>query len=82
VEQAAATLLEIYNNNVFPSMSISWGTYPTNVGHNDSPGCFRCHDGNHQAKGGQAISQDCNSCHSLLAMDEENPKILQELYGK
>jgi nitrate/TMAO reductase-like tetraheme cytochrome c subunit len=82
VEQAAATLLETYNNNVFPSMDLTWGTYPNNIGHTDSPGCFRCHDGNHQAKGGQAIVQDCNSCHSLLAMDEEDPKILQELYGK
>jgi len=82
VEQAAATLLEIYNDNVFPSMNVTWGTYLSNIGHNDSPGCFRCHDGNHQTQGGQAISQDCNSCHSLLAMDEENPKILQEFYGK
>ncbi len=82
VEQAAAALLEIYNGNVFPSMNLNWGTYPINIGHNDFPGCFRCHDGNHQAKGGQAISQDCNTCHSLLAMDEENPKVLQELYSK
>jgi hypothetical protein len=82
VEQAAATLLEIYNDNVFPSMDIAWGTYPNNIGHNDSPGCFRCHDGNHQTKAGQTISQDCNTCHSLLAMDEENPKILQELYSQ
>jgi len=82
VEQAAATLLEIYSDNVFPSMDIAWGTYPNNIGHNDSPGCFRCHDGNHQTKGGQTISQDCNTCHSLLAMDEENPKILQELYSQ
>jgi nitrate/TMAO reductase-like tetraheme cytochrome c subunit len=82
VEQAAATLLEIYNDNVFPSMNVTWGTYPSNIGHMDSPGCFRCHDGNHQTKGGQIISQDCNSCHSVLATDEENPKVLQELYGQ
>jgi nitrate/TMAO reductase-like tetraheme cytochrome c subunit len=82
VEQAAATLLEIYNVNVFPSMNLTWGTYPSNIGHTDSPGCFRCHDGSHQTKADQVISQDCNSCHSLLAMDEENPKILQELYEK
>jgi NapC/NirT cytochrome c family, N-terminal region len=82
VEQAAATLVDIYNANVFPSMNITWGTYLSNIGHTDSPGCFRCHDGNHQTKGGEVISQDCNSCHSLLATDEENPKVLQELYGQ
>jgi nitrate/TMAO reductase-like tetraheme cytochrome c subunit len=87
VEQAAATLASVYNDNIFPAMNVSWGMYPNNLGHNDFPGCFRCHDGNHQvkdgqAKGGQAISQDCNTCHSLLAMDESNPKILDALYGK
>jgi len=69
----------IYEGNVFPEMNVTWGTYPNNLGHNDFPGCFRCHDGNHKSKAGGEITQDCNACHSLLAMDEPNPKILQEL---
>jgi hypothetical protein len=81
IEQAAAALLYIYNGNVFPDMDLSWGTYPNNLGHMDFPGCFRCHDGNHQSKDGRVITQDCNACHTLLAMDEPNPKILQELQG-
>lgn len=79
IEDAAKALLYVYQGNVFPEMNITWGTYPNNLGHNDFPGCFRCHDGNHKAKGGGEITQDCNACHSLLAMDEPDPKILHEL---
>ncbi len=81
VEQAAQALVYIYDGNVFPAMNVTWGTYPNNLGHADFPGCFRCHDGNHKSSDGKEITQDCNTCHSLLAMEEANPKILQELYG-
>ncbi len=81
IEQAAQALVYIYDGNVFPAMDVTWGTYPNNLGHMDFPGCFRCHDGNHKSKDGREITQDCNSCHALLAMDDPNPKILQELSG-
>jgi hypothetical protein len=79
VSASANGVLAIYNRNIFPEMNITWGKYPINVGHTDFPGCFRCHDGSHNAKGGQAITQDCNACHNLLSMDEANPKILTDL---
>jgi hypothetical protein len=81
IEEAATALLDIYMGNVFPHMNVIWGTYPNNLGHNDFPGCFRCHDGNHKSKDGRVITQDCNACHNLLAMDEPDPKILHELSG-
>jgi nitrate/TMAO reductase-like tetraheme cytochrome c subunit len=80
IEQAAAAVLDIYDGNIFPEMNITWGTYPNNLGHADFPGCFRCHDGNHKSKEGREITQDCNACHSLLAMDDADPKVLHELY--
>jgi hypothetical protein len=43
------------------------------------PGCFRCHDDEHRTADGQTISQDCSTCHSLLAVEEENPEILATL---
>jgi hypothetical protein len=49
------------------------------LGHNDFPGCFRCHDGSHTSADGQTISNDCTACHNLLAVQEENPKILTDL---
>jgi hypothetical protein len=79
VEQSADNVAKIYLRNVFPDMSVSWGAHPNNLGHNDSPGCFRCHDGSHVSADGQAISNDCTACHNLLAVQEENPKILVDL---
>jgi nitrate/TMAO reductase-like tetraheme cytochrome c subunit len=76
---AAAALGDIYCWNVWPSMKITWGTYPSYLGHDQAPGCFRCHDGEHVDAKGKAISQDCSLCHSLLAVDEKDPKILGQL---
>jgi nitrate/TMAO reductase-like tetraheme cytochrome c subunit len=79
VTAAAKALGDIYSWNVWPSMKITWGTYPSFLGHDQAPGCFRCHDGDHVDPAGKAISQDCGLCHSLLAVDEKNPKILSQL---
>jgi nitrate/TMAO reductase-like tetraheme cytochrome c subunit len=80
VEQAATVLTTIYKQNVFPEMKVTWGTYPNNIGHNNFPGCFRCHDGNHTTKDGtKTITNDCAACHNLLAVDEPNPKLLSEI---
>ena len=79
VQRAARSLLDIYDRNVFPAMKITWRTYPNNIGHNDFPGCFRCHDGNHSSVGGRVVTQDCGACHNLLAMQETDPRILKDL---
>jgi nitrate/TMAO reductase-like tetraheme cytochrome c subunit len=79
IKSAAQRVLEIYNRNVFPDMNVKWGAYPNNIGHMDFPGCYRCHDEKHAEPGGRTISQDCNSCHNLLAMDEADPKVLTDL---
>lgn len=79
VRQAGQAVLAIYNRNVFPDLKVTWGTYPNNLGHTDFPGCFRCHDGAHSTSGGEAITQDCSTCHEALAMDEASPEILKTL---
>jgi hypothetical protein len=48
-------------------MNTSSKTHPNNIGHDDSPGCYRCHDGNMKAsKGDQVIPNDCDTCHAIL----------------
>jgi hypothetical protein len=81
VERAAKAVASVYERNVFPEMKLMWGTYINNIGHTDFPGCFRCHDDEHKATGSgdKKISQDCSTCHELLAMDEAAPKILTDL---
>ncbi|MBI5504771.1 MAG: NapC/NirT family cytochrome c [Deltaproteobacteria bacterium] len=79
ITKAGQTLGDLWARNVFPSMNIKWGTYPSNLGHEHAPGCFRCHDEEHVTTEDEAISQDCDTCHSLLAQEEENPEIVQTL---
>jgi nitrate/TMAO reductase-like tetraheme cytochrome c subunit len=79
VNAAAQRLVSIYDRNVFPEMKVTWGTYPNNIGHMDYPGCFRCHDGSHTTKAGKTLSNDCSLCHNLLATDETNPSVLNDL---
>jgi hypothetical protein len=79
IHQAGQAIRAIYTRNVFPELKVTWGTYPNNLGHTDFPGCFRCHDGSHTSADGKTISQDCNSCHEPLAVDETSPDILKTL---
>jgi hypothetical protein len=65
VERVVAAVQDIYQRNVFRSMNVTFGTYPDNIGHVDSPGCFRCHDDDHKSKDGQKIGQDCETCHAI-----------------
>jgi nitrate/TMAO reductase-like tetraheme cytochrome c subunit len=69
IGQTAAAVQAIYHGNFFPEMKADWSKYPDNIGHLDSPGCFRCHDGKHAAVGGASrmLSNDCNSCHTILS---------------
>jgi hypothetical protein len=79
IEQAPEAVKRIYTRNIFPQMMVTWGSYPNNVGHDQFPGCFRCHDDNHKNFSGKAITQDCGTCHEMLAVSEETPEILKQL---
>jgi hypothetical protein len=79
VKQAAQEVTNIYLRNIFPNMRVTWGTHPNNLGHVDSPGCFRCHDGSHTSTDGQTITNDCSACHQIVASGENNPKVLTDL---
>jgi hypothetical protein len=79
VERSGAEVARIYLRNIFPDRRVTWGTHPNNLWHNDSPGCFRCHDGSHNSADGQTITNDCSACHQVLAAGQENPKVLTDL---
>ena len=65
VEKAAKTATEIYDRSVFPAMKVNWKTYPSNIGHRNWPGCFRCHDGRHVSAKGKVLSTECSVCHTM-----------------
>ena len=79
IKNAIDAIQAIYLRNIFPDMKVTWGTYPNNIGHMDSPGCFRCHDGNHVSPDGRTIPNGCSTCHDLPAIGEKDPKILSDL---
>jgi hypothetical protein len=80
ISDAGREIAAIYNRNVFPDLKVTWGTYPNNLGHTDFPGCFRCHDGSHSTPDKKTtITQDCNTCHEPLAIEEGTPGVLKTL---
>jgi len=71
VTAAIQELKNIYDRTVFHDQEINWKTHPNNLGHVNSPGCFRCHDGKHLDMNQQAIRLECNVCHSIPVVKGE-----------
>ncbi len=67
IEQAATVVQQIFSENVFPEMKTNWQAHANHIGHLNSDGCFRCHDGLHKTSDGKVITNDCGTCHTILA---------------
>lgn len=63
--QTVEILKDIYRLSHFPEYRVYPGTYPDNLGHTESAGCFRCHDGKHLAEDGTSVRLHCNICHTI-----------------
>lgn len=66
IDKAIDEFKEVARLTTFSDMKVTWKTYTSNAGHQESLGCFRCHGklvtttGDQQ---GKAIEADCNLCH-------------------
>jgi hypothetical protein len=67
-----AEMKKILLRTSFSGERLTWRTFPNNTGHNDFPGCFRCHDGKHLDENGQAIRLQCTLCHALPQVVRED----------
>lgn len=65
IQTAVDEMKAIYDRTVFPDQKIDWTTHPNNLGHINTAGCFRCHDGKHLDDKNQAVRLECNLCHSI-----------------
>ncbi len=65
VDGAIALIAQLYADNTYSEQMLNWETHPNNIGHRDSPGCFRCHGGQHFNAAGEAVRLECNLCHSI-----------------
>ena len=74
VEHGADAAAEIYGRTVFPGMETNWETHPNHIGHEESPGCWRCHDDALATPDGEhVIPADCDNCHVFLV--EDSPEL-------
>jgi len=60
-------------------MQVTWNLYPNHIGHQETPGCFRCHDNKHKTADGAKVGKKCSTCHNLVVEEETDSKLLQEL---
>jgi hypothetical protein len=70
IAAAVDELKRIYRELATPAMKVQAATYPDNLGHETSAGCFRCHDGAHvRVVDGKATSEtipsSCATCHTF-----------------
>jgi len=72
IETTIATAKRLFSTNIFPEMKVSWRDFPDHIGHLTTPGCFRCHDGNHETDDGEVLSRDCNICHTIVAQERKD----------
>jgi hypothetical protein len=81
VAKAADLAAQTYGKVVFPEMGTNWETHPNHLGHDDSPGCMRCHDDEMStADGVHTIPMDCETCHVFLVQDSpEYPELASAL---
>lgn len=68
---ASAEVQRLFATTMFPERKADWRQYPDNLGHKNSLGCFRCHDGNHVDSSAKVLpANDCNSCHTVIAQGQ------------
>jgi fumarate reductase subunit C len=65
IQTSIAGIQQAYSLNIFPIMKVRWEAYPDHIGHLNTPGCWRCHDGQHVSEGGRTISHHCDLCHTI-----------------
>jgi hypothetical protein len=73
-DQFAATMLDILKLSEFEAKDLSWKSFPNHVGHSETPGCFRCHDGKHFNDKGEAIRLQCTLCHGIPEVSIDGTK--------
>ncbi len=70
INKAIVAVQGQYKLNAFPFMKADASRYLNHIGHLESDGCFRCHSDRHKTANGEAISKDCDLCHTIIAQGE------------
>ncbi len=74
VQRAADAAALVFGRTSFPGMNTGWETHPNHIGHDDFPGCWRCHDDELATEDGKhVIPMECDNCHVFLVEDSPTP---------
>ncbi len=65
LEERQAFMVNLMSYGRFEAEGVSWRSFPQNIGHKHSAGCFRCHDGKHRDDNSNLIAVNCTTCHSV-----------------
>ncbi|MBF0275834.1 MAG: hypothetical protein HQK84_11445 [Nitrospinae bacterium] len=68
IETTANRLFQAARTFLYPRMNIQWGSYRNMMGHSGrEEGCFRCHNQRMRDENGVNLTQNCDSCHAMIA---------------
>jgi hypothetical protein len=81
IDSAISALQTTYRLLDTPAMNANAATYPNNIGHQQSPGCFRCHDGAHYKivngkVSAETIPSQCSTCHTFPQIGQNESGVL------
>ena len=66
IDAAIVEVQRLYQTYFFPEMKTDWQAHGNNIGHFNTQGCFRCHDGQHFSQDGKVIRNECSICHTTV----------------
>jgi hypothetical protein len=65
IDESITAIQHAFSQNTFPAMKVTYDVYPEHIGHLETEGCFRCHNGSFTSENGSKITKDCNLCHTI-----------------
>jgi len=66
IDKSITAIQHAFSQNTFPAMKVTYDVYPEHIGHLETEGCFRCHNGSFTSENGSKITKDCNLCHTIV----------------
>ena len=85
IDNLIIVMKEIVALTVFPDMKVNYQTHINNLGHLDSPGCFRCHQELvSKTAANVEVAAECNTCHytQTILPPAQPPAIPHTLTGR
>jgi nitrate/TMAO reductase-like tetraheme cytochrome c subunit len=66
INNSISAIQTAFSQNTFPAMKVTYDNYPEHIGHQETEGCFRCHNDAFKSESGRTITKDCNLCHTIV----------------